>query len=238
MSIPTSIKDIDLTPISGKTYFNCDREWREEFIYFLMVDRFHDSKARTPVNSSARSSGSGTLQQLKKFCGGTLKGIKDHIDYLEQLGCSSVWLFENNDAPDPNSDKYHGYSIQNYLDVDPRFGTKQDLIDLVDAAHSRNMRVFLDVVTNHSGDNWAYSDDNPFFYFNDIQFQFGKFRRPDRPLPKELQNPNFYHRRGQIRNFDDLRQARRGDFFTLDFNNDEDSDGLQLIDILVKAHCY
>jgi glycosidase len=207
-----------------------------------MVDRFRDSKARTPVNSSQRSSGSGTLQQLRKFCGGTLKGVTDHLDYIEQLGCTSLWLspvFENNDAPDPNSDKYHGYSIQNYLDVDPRFGTKQDLIDLVDAAHSRNMRVFLDVVTNHSGDNWAYPDDNPYFYFNDIQFPFGKFRRPDRPLPKELQNPNFYHRRGQIRNWDDLREAQRGDFFTLkDFNNDEDSDGLQLIDILVRAHCY
>jgi glycosidase len=81
-----------------------------------MVDRFRDSKARTPVNSSQRSSGSGTLQQLKKFCGGTLKGVTDHLDYIEQLGCTSLWLspvFENNDAPDPNSDKYHGYSIQN-----------------------------------------------------------------------------------------------------------------------------
>jgi glycosidase len=242
MSTPTSINDIDLTPISGKTYFNCDREWREEFIYFLMVDRFHDGKARTPTNSSARSSGSGGLQQLKKFCGGTLKGIKDHIDYIEQLGCTSIWLsppFENNDAPNPNSDKYHGYSIQNYLDIDPRFGTKQDLVDLVDAAHARKMRVFLDVVTNHSGDNWAYPDDNVFFYFNDIQFPFGKLRSPDRPLPKELQTPNFYHRRGQIRNFDAQPEAQRGDFFTLkDFNNEEDSDGLQLIDTLVKAHCY
>ena len=42
MSSPTSIKDLDLTPLPGKTYFNIDREWREEFIYFLMVDRFHD----------------------------------------------------------------------------------------------------------------------------------------------------------------------------------------------------
>ena len=242
MNAPISIKDIDLTPISGKTYFNCDREWREEFIYFLMVDRFHDGQARTPTSSSARSSGSGTLQQLKKFCGGTLRGIKNHIDYIEQLGCTSIWLsppFENNDAPNPNCDKYHGYSIQNYLDVDPRFGTKQDLVDLVDAAHARNMRVILDVVTNHSGDNWAYPDDNPFFYFNDIQFPFGKLRRPDRPLPRELQNPNFYHRRGQIRNFDAQPEAQHGDFFTLkDFNNEEDSDGLQLIDTLVKAHCY
>lgn len=242
MTNPTSITEIDLTPINGKSYFNCDREWREEFIYFLLVDRFHDNRVRAPVNSSSRSSGSGTFAQLKKFCGGTIKGIRNHLGYIEQLGCSSIWLspvFENNDAPDPNSDKYHGYSIQNYLNVDPRFGTKQDLVDLVDAAHSRGMRVFLDVVTNHSGDNWEYPNDNPFFYFNDIQFPFGKFRRPDRPLPRELQNPSFYHRRGQIRNFDDLREAQRGDFFTLkDFNNDETAEGLQLIDTLIKAHCY
>jgi glycosidase len=239
---PSSISEIDLAPISGKSYFDGEREWREEFIYFLLVDRFHDDKLRTPVNSSSRSAGSGTLGQLKKFCGGTLKGIKDHIDYIETLGCTSIWLspvFENNDAPNPDSDKYHGYSIQNYLDIDPRFGTKQDLIDLVDAAHARGMRIFLDVVTNHSGDNWAYPHDDPYFYFNDIQFPFGGFRRPDRPLPKELQNPNFYHRRGQIRNFDDLREAQRGDFFTLkDFNNDEDADGFQLLDTLVRTHCY
>jgi len=113
---PSSISEIDLMPISGKSYFDGEREWREEFIYFLMVDRFHDDKPRTPVNSSSRSAGSGTFGQLKRFCGGTLKGIKDHIDYIETLGCTSIWLspvFENNDAPNPDSDKYHGYSIQN-----------------------------------------------------------------------------------------------------------------------------
>ena len=65
-------------------------------------------------------------------------------------------MFENNPGA------YHGYNINNYLKIDPHFGTKQDLVDLVDAAHNfqRNgrpwpMRVILDVVINHSGDNWA-----------------------------------------------------------------------------------
>jgi hypothetical protein len=62
---PSSISEIDLAPISGKSYFDGEREWREEFIYFLLVDRFHDDKLRTPVNSSSRSAGSGTLGQLK-----------------------------------------------------------------------------------------------------------------------------------------------------------------------------
>lgn len=78
MSTPISIADIDLTPISGKQYWNSDREWREEFIYFLMVDRFHGDNLRTPVHTPERSTGSGSREQLKQFCGGTLKGIQNH----------------------------------------------------------------------------------------------------------------------------------------------------------------
>ncbi len=238
MNNPTSINQIDLTPIPGKHYWNCDREWREEFIYFLMIDRFHDRLNRTPVQTTERSMGSGTQEQLKKFCGGTINGILNHLDYIHNLGCTALWLsplFENND----DSDKYHGYSIQNYLDVDPRFGTKQDLIDLVDAAHKLGMRVFLDVVVNHSGDNWSYPGGYRYYYSNDTQFPFGDWRRPDRPIPEELRNPNYYHRRGEIRNWDDYPETQHGDFFSLkDFNNDEDGDGLQLIEVLIKAHCY
>ncbi|MBU7587155.1 MAG: hypothetical protein KAF91_30630, partial [Nostoc sp. TH1S01] len=242
MNNPTSIAEIDLNPIPGKRYWNCDREWREEFIYFLIIDRFHDDKFRTPVNTSARAKGSGTQEQLKKFCGGTLRGIRENIDYIHNLGCSALWLspiFENNDAPNPNSDKYHGYSIQSYLDIDPRFGTKQDLIDLVETAHQREMRVFLDIVINHSGDNWCYRNDLPYYYYQDWPFPFGGWRREDRPIPRELRCENYYHRRGQIRNWDAYPETQRGDFFSLkDFNNDDDQHGLQLLDILVKAHCY
>ena len=242
MNAPTSIAEIDLTPIPGKKYWNCDREWREEFIYFLMVDRFHDDRDRQSVQTQARSLGSGTQAQLKKFCGGTLKGIENHLDYIKNLGCTAIWLspvFENNEAPNPDSDKYHGYSIQNYLDIDPRFGTKQDLIDLVDAAHRKGMRVFLDVVANHSGDNWYYFGDTAYYYDRDRQFPFGGWRSPDRPLPSELRNPAFYNRRGEIRNWDDYPETQSGDFFSLKgFNNDDDYDGLKLQEILIKAHCY
>lgn len=241
MSDPTSVAELDLSPIGGKRYHNFEREFREEFIYFLLVDRFHDSRSRTPGQTSAsRSQGSGDGDQLGDFCGGTLRGVRDHLDYIAGLGCTAVWLspvFENN----PHA--YHGYAIQNYLAVDPNFGTRQDLIDLVDAAHAREMRVILDVVINHSGDNWSYSPDVPFFYFEDRQFPFGEFRRPDRPVPTELRNPNFYHRRGQVRNFDAFPETQHGDFFSLkDFNNDIDdpdnADAAALLDTLVRAHCY
>ena len=49
MPAPTSVRNLDLSPIPGKRYLNLEREWREEFIYFLMVDRFHEDALRSPV---------------------------------------------------------------------------------------------------------------------------------------------------------------------------------------------
>ena len=254
MAGPTSITEIDLAPIPGKTYWNTLREWHEESIYFLLVDRFHDDRNRAPVPTSARADrvdrvdrvdradSPGTAERLSKFCGGTLRGICNHLDYIKNLGCTALWvspIFENNGAPNPDSGSYHGYAIQNYLDVDPRFGTKQDLVDLVEAAHARDMRVFLDVVINHSGDNWYYPWDNPYYYYNDIHFPFGGWRLDNRPQPQELRNPDYYHRRGQIRGWDTYPEYEHGDFFSLkDYDNDDDPDGLRLLDTLIKAHCY
>lgn len=103
-------------------------------------------------------------------------------------------VFENNPMA------YHGYDINNYLSVDPHFGTKQDLIDLVDAAHHRDppMRIILDVVVNHSGDNWFYPGNVPYYYYDDQRFALGGWRRTDRPVPSELASLEFYHRRGSI----------------------------------------
>src|ERR1044071_8200273 len=157
MASPTSIRELDLRPIPGKTYFSLIREWREEFIYFLMIDRFDDGKTRARVNQPERSAG---FQAGGDFYGGNLKGVTKNLDYIAGLGCTAIWLspiFGNTD------DGYHGYHVNNYLEVDPRFGTKQDLIDLVEAAPPRPppLRVILDVVINHSGDNWAYKGDGP-----------------------------------------------------------------------------
>jgi glycosidase len=237
---PTSIAQIDLTPVPGKQYFTIDREWREEFIYFLMVDRFQDDQRRAPVLQADRSAG---IQTPDGFYGGKIKGITNNLDYIAGLGCTAIWLspvFEN------NAGAYHGYNINNYLSIDPNFGTKQDLIDLVGAAHAyrRNgqswpMRVILDVVINHSGDNWGYPGDNPYFYSNDQQFPFGFWRRADRPIPTELQNPIWYHRRGQIGNYDAYPEVQHGDIDTLkDYANDDDAVGSAVINALIKAHCY
>ena len=82
---PTAIADVDLSPKPGKTYFNCEREWREELIYFLMVDRFHDSTPRKPALKPGRTPGVNTPND---FYGGTIKGITGHLDYIAGLGCT------------------------------------------------------------------------------------------------------------------------------------------------------
>ena len=97
----------------------------------------------------------GGLNEPHVLFGGKIAGVTRNLDYIAGLGCTAIWLspiFENN----PKA--YHGYNINNYLSVDPRFGTEQDLIDLVEAAHNFTkagqpypMRVILDVVINHSG---------------------------------------------------------------------------------------
>jgi alpha-amylase len=134
---------------------------------------------------------------------------------------------------------YHGYDISNYLAVDPHFGTTQDLQDLVEAAHRRNppMRIILDVVINHSGDNWSY-DGGP-KRFDGQTFKFGDWRRADRPIPTELRDPKCYHRCGDIQNFDTSPENQLGDISGLkDFANDDDAIGSDVINTLIQAHCF
>jgi alpha-amylase len=232
-----SISDLDLSPKQGKKYWkNSHREWREEFIYFLMVDRFQDDHNRKPLESKGKLKGFGTPEQLQSRCGGTLKGITRNLDYIRELGCTALWLspvFEN------NPESYHGYNICDYTKVDPRFGTIEDLANLVDAAHALDMRVFLDIILHHSGDNWSYPNDDDYYYYNGAEFPFAKWRYEDKPVPIELRNPDLYWRKGQIRNFDSYPETRDGDFLRLKtFRNDDSPEALYVQYLMTQIHCY
>ena len=167
--------------------------------------------------------------------------MKQHLDYIAGLGCTAIWL-----SPIFETNAYHGYDIRNYLQIDSRFGTKQDLIDLVEAAHNfrRNgqpwpMRVILDVVVNHCGDVWQYPGGFRYFYWNNQQFDFGGWRQVDRPVPLELRNEDWFHRRGEIRDFDHAPENQFGDISSLkDYANDDDATGTLVVDTLARAHCY
>jgi hypothetical protein len=143
-------------------------DWRDEVLYFLLPDRFSDGRESTrPLLTRERI---GALRQTpsrpdinwrdwassgRVWQGGTVAGIRGQLDYLRGLGVTALWIgpvFKQR----ARLDTFHGYGIQDFLDVDPRFGTREDLLDLVEGAHRRGMRIVLDVILNHTGDNWGY----------------------------------------------------------------------------------
>lgn len=108
-----------------------------------------------------------------RWCGGTLKGLTGKLGYLKHLGVTAVWIspvfkqvqntFDFARAQPAATHSYHGYGIQNFLDVDPAFGTRQDLKDLVAEAHRLGIYVLLDIILNHAGDVFQYDADRYHF---------------------------------------------------------------------------
>ncbi len=88
---------------------------------------------------------------METFAGGTLRGVIDHLDYVASLGVTAIWL-----TPIFMVGSYHGYDTIDYKEIDPRFGTKADLAELVQAAHGRGLRVILDFVANHSSHQFEF----------------------------------------------------------------------------------
>ncbi|MBX9850147.1 MAG: alpha-amylase [Cytophagaceae bacterium] len=231
-----SITEINLELPEGKKFWSAERDWEQEIIYFLLVDRFHDDKKRKTVDTKGNSKGFGTFEELNKNYGGTLKGIKQHLGYIKNLGCTSIWLspvFEN------NPESYHGYAIQNFFKIDPRFGANKDLKDLITEAHALGLRVILDVVLNHSGNNWSYKDNNDRYYKDGMRYDFGRWHSEEYPVPVELRDPQLYKRKGMVRNWDKYPETTEGDFFVLKkFNLDESRKGRELQNMLLKIYCY
>lgn len=133
-------------------------DWRDVLIYFLMVDRFNNPDA-APRNQPFNAEFSG-------FQGGTIAGMQAKLSYLKQLGVGAVWftpvLFNGqklNGAA--NEGTYHGYGIEDFLSIDPRFASnpaaaEQELLAFIQAAHALGIYVIFDIVLNHTGDVFSY----------------------------------------------------------------------------------
>lgn len=112
---------------------------KHTFIFFqLLTDRFAPS-GEVPSQKCVG---------LSNYCGGTFKGIEKHLDYITGLGANAIWI-----SPIVlNTDNgYHGYWAQNIFEINPHFGTKEDLKSLVAACHDRDVWVMVDIVANHMG---------------------------------------------------------------------------------------
>jgi len=244
--VPRTLAGVSLAP-RGRV-FPSPAQWRDQILYQLLPDRFSDGleaarplfDRRSPGECQARDR-AAWMRAGTQFVGGTINGIKSKLDYLQSLGVTTLWI---NPPWRQRADlqTYHGYGIQNYLDIEPRFGTRQDLRDLVDAAHDRGMYVLLDVIYNHSGNNWFYRDGTTGQPSPTMPYQFepsypvhgwrsaegGSIPHPvtldDGVWPEEFQNAGWYRRAGSIGRWGLLGwedpmnpnvEFRRGDFYDL-----------------------
>ena len=142
------------------------RKPQDEVIYFVLPDRFENGDA---TNDHGGLKGGPPVDGFDPtragfYHGGDLKGVTQRLDYIQGLGATAIWLapiFTNQavqGAPGHESAAHHGYWITDFTDVDPHLGAKADFKALVDAAHARGMKVYMDIVVNHTADVIRYRE--------------------------------------------------------------------------------
>lgn len=131
-----------------------------DVIYLLMPDRFANGN---PDNDEVK----GMLEGVDRNNpdarhGGDIKGVSDHLDYIREMGMTAVWLtptFENDQTPEYGA--YHGYAATDLYKVDRRFGSNEEFKAFVNKCHSNDMKVIMDMIHNHIGDQHWWLKDLP-----------------------------------------------------------------------------
>lgn len=132
--------------------------WEDQVIYFVMTDRFNDG------NEANNDHGAGEYdpEDGRKYSGGDFVGITERLDYIEELGATSVWITPpvKNQWWDPLVDYggYHGYWASDFGRLDPHVGTLSEYRELAEELHRRDMYLIQDVVVNHTGNFFTYDD--------------------------------------------------------------------------------
>ena len=130
--------------------------WEGANMYFLLTDRFKNGDVSNDVNFERKEKAA----VLRGFEGGDLRGIIQKIDdnYFTDLGINAIWMTplveQIHGATDEGTGKtyaFHGYWAKDWTNLDPNFGTKEELKELVEKAHAKGIRVVLDAVVNHTG---------------------------------------------------------------------------------------
>ena len=138
----------------------------QEVVYFVLPDRFENGD---PKNDKGGLKGdrlsTGYDPTAKGFYhGGDLKGLTQRLDYIQGLGATAIWfapIFKNKPVQGPKGDEsagYHGYWVTDFTQVDPHFGTNAEFKAFVDAAHARGMKVYMDIIANHTADVIRYRE--------------------------------------------------------------------------------
>lgn len=221
--------------------FPSPTDWRDCWIYFLLLDRFNNP---TALPRGAWNQAYGYRQ------GGTFNGVREQLDYLAHLGVNALWLspVQRNAAPDWEFN-YHGYGIQDFLRIEDRFASdgtsetaERELRALVDEAHARGIRIILDIVLSHTARVFDYvindemqhiicdhdimnvplGQEPPICWLNGRGQPHETWRntlpqaellsRDDAVWPSDLHRAIFYRRRGAKISHDASHDFIRGDF--------------------------
>ncbi len=130
--------------------------WQGANIYFLLTDRFNNGNPENDLNFDRTNE----TAPLRGFMGGDIQGIINKIEdgYFSKLGVNAIWftpvveqVHGDTDEGTGNTYGYHGYWTKDWTALDPNFGTKKDLENLVKTAHKNDIRILMDVVINHTG---------------------------------------------------------------------------------------
>jgi glycosidase len=248
--MPTSLFSPDFQSVLDRAAagsFPSPPDWRDSWIYFLMVDRFNNPSA--PINHQPFDD-----PNFSGFQGGKFSGIRAQLPYIKNLGAGAIWISPALKNLQFDTTIYHGYGIHDFLRAEPRFADNpanadDELRGLVDAAHAADLYVIFDIVLNHTGNVFGYQsgDTAPFsstvlpVMWRDatgvarVDFpDVGTI--PDPPLgalvwPSELQQNKFFRRQGGTAPFDDTI----GDFSILKQMMTADTD---LQRFLIRAYQY
>jgi len=250
-----TLREIDWPSVKAGPKHPSPPHWEDQVFYFLMVDRFSDNNeaghahgGSTPLyNPQDNGNAITSPEEAEKWrqagqgwTGGNIKGLTNKIPYLKEMGITAIWLSPIlKQVPFANS--YHGYGIQDFLTIDPHFGSdnnpdtaKEEFRNFVQEAHAAGIYVILDVILNHSGNVFGYDlhMDDQIPAWNGQTFPIKGFRTktgepvlqpepvligdPDSAIwPREFQNTSYFTRKGKIRNWDYYPEYLEGDFESL-----------------------
>ena len=143
-----------------------DRLPMDEVVYFMLPDRFENGSSDNDTGGVEGGSLEHGFDPTAKgfYQGGDLVGLTNRLDYIQGMGATAIWLgpiFQNKPVqggPGEESAGYHGYWITDFTRPDAHLGTPAELKAFVDAAHDRGMKVYMDIITNHTADVISYRE--------------------------------------------------------------------------------
>jgi glycosidase len=151
-------------PVAAQSYR--DRLPEDEVIYFVLPDRFENGDVKNDTGGIKGDRLSHGFDPTHKgfYHGGDLKGLTQRLDYIQGMGITAIWfapIFKNKPVQGLKGDEsagYHGYWVTDFTSVDPHFGSNAEFKAFVDAAHARGIKVYMDIIANHTADVIKYKE--------------------------------------------------------------------------------